>query len=124
MTQLIINGTSYPKASRDTYKCYEVDEGTLLQMASGRYVYEARGKRTVIEYTYDYFPDDLAKTCLADLRSGSELEVSYMTPDGTELNTEFMRCTQFPTPTFAFGRGATAYWHNFSFKLEAVDCHD
>ena len=122
MTQLIINGIVYPKTSNDKYKCYKTELGKNVRMAAGNEVFEVRGQYTVIEYEYDYFPPDIAAQCLTDLRSGQALEVSYLPPYGTDLVTQKMRCTTRPAPSFAFGRGNKAYWHNFSFKLEAIDC--
>lgn len=121
MTQLIINGTAYPKTSNDKYKCYKTELSEKLRMAAGNMVAEVRGTYTVIEYSYDYFPNDLLSTCLSDLRSGKELTVSYLPPAGTDLVTQTMRCTTLPAPTFAFGRGDKSFWHNVAFKLEAVD---
>lgn len=118
MTQLIINGTEYPQASNDKYKCYKKDLGESLRMASGRLVFEKRGQVTVIEYSYDYFGEKLMRRCLADLRSGSELEVSYLSPERNELVSEKFRCTQLPSPSFAFSRGDKELWHNISFTLE------
>lgn len=122
MTQLIINGTSYPKTSNDKYKVYKTELSESVRMAAGNLVYEVRGKYTIIEYSYDYFPTEIAAKCIADLRSGEELTVSYLVPYETEMPTQTFRCTKMPEPVFAFGRGNTAYWHDFSFTLEAVEC--
>lgn len=124
MTQLIINGIPYPETSRDKYKCYEKDLGKFVRMANKRLVFEKSGKITVIEYSYDYFADnDLFKTCLIDLRSGEELEVSYLPPESDTMNTEMFRCTVLPKPTFAFSQLNRAYWHNVGFTLEGVSTH-
>jgi hypothetical protein len=122
--QLIINGTVYPVTSNDKYSAYDAELGESIRMASGKYVFEARGKYTKIEYSYDYFEPELMQICLNDLRSGKELEVAYLPDDGREMQTEKMRCTKLPQPTFAFGRGNTAYFHNVAFTLEGVDAHD
>lgn len=122
MTQLIINGTSYPKTSNDKYKVYKTELSESVRMAAGNLVFESRGMYTVIEYSYDYFPPDIAAKCLSDLRSGEELTVSYIEQYDSDMKTQTFRCTSFPAPVFAFGRGNNAYWHNFSFVLEAVEC--
>lgn len=122
MTQLIINGTSYPKTSNDKYKCYKKEIGKSVRMAAGNMVMEVRGKYTIIEYSYDYFRPELMTKCLADLRSGQELEVDYLEPGSETLSSRMFRCTTLPSPTFAFSRGGKAYWHNVSFVLEAVEC--
>lgn len=122
MTQLIINGTEYPKTSNDKYKCYKKEIGKSLRMAAGNMVTEVRGKYTIIEYSYDYFEPDLMKKCLVDLRSGLELNVTYLETGEKELSSGMFRCTNLPEPSFAFSRGDKAYWHNVSFVLEAVEC--
>ena len=121
ITQLIINGVAYPKTSRDKYKCYRVPAGEQIRMANLEMVYELRGSYTCISYAYDYFEPELMRQCLKDLRGKEELEVSYLPDDGTEMQSGFFRCTKLPQPTFAFGRGGRAYWHNIDFELEAVE---
>ena len=121
MTQLIINGTEYPETSNDNYRCYTEDLGEALEMASGRMVYEKRGLRTVIEYSYDYFIEDgLMRACLADLSSGNEIECTYIDPEDDEVRTELFRCTKRPAPSWAFSIGGVAHWHNTSFQLKGV----
>lgn len=122
MTQLIINGTTYPQTSRDQYKCYKRDIGKTVRMAAGNMVTELRGQYRIIEYAYDYFSPELMQTCLTDLRSGEELSVYYL-PDGSNtLEQGVFRCTELPAPTFAFGRNDTAYWHDVRFVLEETTC--
>lgn len=121
MVQLIIAGTAYPLTSNDKYKCYLRDLGESIRMASGRLVFEKRGSVRVIEYTYDYFGDTLLRKCLADLRSGRELEVSYREPESDTMQSGWFRCTKWPAPTVVFAEGEALCWHNVSFTLEAVD---
>ena len=124
MTQLIINGTSYPETSHDKYAVWVVDLGTQLRMAAGNLVFEKRGQVYHISYSYDYFTPSLMQTCLQDLRSGDELNVSFLLEDNT-MESGLFRCVKFPTPTFAFSKGfdenAQSYWHGVSFELEGVE---
>ena len=124
MTQLIINGTVYPETSGDKYRVWVEDLGQTLRMAGGNLVFERRGQIYHISYEYDYFRPTLMNTCLSDLRSGNELTVSYLLPDGSYGTGQF-RCLKFPTPTFAFSKGfdedAQGFWHGISFELEGVE---
>ena len=124
MTQLIINGTSYPETSRDKYAVWLVDLGASLRMAGGNLVFEKRGQVYHISYSYDYFTPALMQKCLQDLRSGEELNVSFLIEDNSLVNGMF-RCVKFPTPMFAFSKGfnedAQGYWHGISFELEGVE---
>lgn len=124
MTQLIINGTSYPETSRDKYAIWKEDLGAQLRMAAGNLVFEKRGQVYHISYSYDYFTPTLMQKCLQDLRSGDELFVSFLLEDNTMASGLF-RCVKFPAPTFAFSKGfddqAQSYWHGVSFELEGVE---
>ena len=124
MTQLIINGTSYPETSHDNYRVWKTDLGQTLRMAGGNLVFEKRGQVYHISYSYDYFRPSLMNQCLQDLRSGDELSVSFLLEDNTMTTGQF-RCVKFPTPTFAFAKGfgddAQSYWHGISFELEGVE---
>lgn len=121
MTQLIINGTSYPETSRDKYKCYREDLGESMRMISSRLITEVRASIVVVEYSYDYFGDALMRQCLTDLRSREDLTVQYLSPDSDTLVTGVFRCTVKPAPTYAFSVGGAPRWHNISFKLEEVE---
>ena len=120
MTQLIINGTTYPEASNDKYRSYKVESTEQLRMASGRLVEEVGYKYWVIEYAYDYFPEALMRTCMTDLNSGNELSVSFLEPENDELQIGLFKCTKKPTPLFKFSRSGAAYYHGISFRLEGV----
>lgn len=124
MTQLIINGTSYPETSHDKYGVWQVDLGETIRMAGGNLVKEKRGKVWHIRYEFDYFYNSLMQTCLNDLRSGDELSVAFLQEDNTYTSGLF-RAVSFPTPTFAFSKGfgddAKSYWHGISFELEGVE---
>lgn len=121
MTQLIINGTEYPEATGDRYKCYPEDLGEDLRMISSRLVTEVRATITVIEYTFDSFEDSLMKTCLKDLRGRADLIVQYLSPEGSTMKTGVFRCTKKPAPAFAFSENGVPRWHNIQFKLEEVE---
>lgn len=124
MVQLIINGTSYPQTGRDEYRVWLEDLGAKLRMAGGNLVFEKRGQVYHISYSYDYFTPSLMQTCLQDLRSDEELEVSFLLEDNSMASGLF-RCVKFPTPVFAFSKGfddnAQSYWHGVSFELEGVE---
>lgn len=120
MTQLIVAGIEYPETSHDRYKCYVEDLGESIRMISSRLVTEVRAQIVVIEYSYDYFGDDLMRVCLQSLRSNADLNVQYLAPDKEGMQTGIFRCTKFPSPTYAFSAGGIARWHNVSFKLEEV----
>lgn len=124
MLQLSINGVSYPETSRDRFQIWQEDLGVTIRMAGGNLVKEKRGKVWHISYEYDYFYPALMNRCLADLRSGNELNVSFLMEDGTYASGLF-RASKFPTPTFAFsrdyGNGSQGVWHNISFELEGVE---
>ena len=119
--QLTINGVDYPKTSHDRYKCYRQELGERLRMASGKMVFEKRGQAVVIEYSYDYFDDDMRAACLSAMRGGNVLQVTYLDADTNTMKTGRFLCTKQPTPTFAFGIGNTPYWHGYAFTLEGVD---
>lgn len=121
MEQLIINGTIYPEASRDNYKCYPKDLKKKLRMSLGNLTTEKRCTYNVIEYKYDYFPPELRKTCMRDLMSGENLDVMYRSPDSDDLVSGTFQCTVSPTPDYAFSKNNSAYWHTFAFVLEEVE---
>lgn len=123
MTQLIINGTTYPETSRDRYKIWTEDLGEKLRMAAGNLVFEKRGKVLHISYEYDYFKPELLAQCLTDLRSGNELAVDYLLEDDT-MASGFFRPVSFPMPTFAFSSDGKGYWHGIAFELEGVETVD
>ena len=118
MTQLIINGTEYPETSHDKYKCYKKQLGKSMRMASGRMVMEVQATITVLQYSYDYFGDELMRQCLKDLRGGQVLTVDFLPPDSEEMQTGHFFCTALPAPTYAFSVGEAPKWHNVSFTLE------
>lgn len=124
MTQLIINGTTYPETSGDKYNVWIEDLGKMLRMAGGNLVFEKRGQVYKISYAYDYFTQFLLNKCLTDLRAGNEVQVGFLLPDGT-MSSGMFRCVKFPSPTFAFSKGfaddAKGYWHGISFELEGVE---
>ena len=124
MTQLIINGTPYPETSGDKYQVWVEDLGQKIRMAAGNLCFERRGQVYHIIYEYDYFKPSLMNQCLADLRSGNELTVSFLLPDGTMSTAQF-RTLKMPAPVFAFSKGyddeARGIWHGISFELEGVE---
>ena len=124
MTQLVINGTTYPETSGDKYTVWIEDLGQMLRMAGGNLVFERRGQVYKIRYEYDYFTPFLLNKCLTDLRAGNEVQVGFLLPDGTSGSGLF-RCTSFPQPTFAFSKGfgdsAEGRWHGIAFELEGVE---
>lgn len=121
MTQLIVNGTVYPEVKHDRYKCYTKDLGEELRMISGRIVTELGARVMVIESAPDFVPSPLKETMLADLRSRSELEVTYLPDNSDELQTGTFKCTKLKPPTYAYSKNGTAYWRGLSFTLEGVD---
>lgn len=123
MTQLIIAGLVLPQTSRDKYSSHEEDLVSQLEMISGRLTQELRGKVQVIEWSYDYLGDELCRPLLNILRSGGAFEVSYLPDNGSELVTSRFLKTSLTNPTFAFGRGGKAYWHNIAFTLREVSPH-
>lgn len=121
MTQLTINGTAYPETSKGRYKCYPIDTDKVLRMAKGRQVTEVGYSYMRIEYSYDYFPEELKNTCLTDLRSGSDLTVTYLADDGSGYHTDTFKCVSKPRPNYMFSRGGVAYYNGISFALEGVN---
>jgi len=124
MIQLIVNGITLPKTSRDRYRCYPSQLEEQVQMISGRVVTEIRGTVQIIEYSYDYMPDVQYKALLNALRSRPPLTVSYLPDDGDELVTSEFIVTRKPLPSFAFAKGDKPYWHNIAFALREVRPHD
>lgn len=121
--QLIINGLVLPVTSRDKYSCYEEDLGSQLEMVSGRMVTELRGKVQRITWSYDYLPDEIVRPLLATLRSGGSFPVQYLPDTADQLGSGQFLKTALTNPTFAFGRGGKAYWHNIAFSLREVSPH-
>jgi hypothetical protein len=120
MTQLIINGTTYPVSSRDKYRVYDTPRGEQIEMADGTLVTELSGYTRYIEYAYDYFPPELMRTCLSDLRFGKLLTVAYAEPMSDEVATGLFKCVSTPSPRFAFEKDGRAMWHEISFKLQSA----
>ena len=81
MTQLILNGqVALPQTSWDKYRCYPSILNQQVEMISGRLVEEVRGIVQMIEYSYDYMGNDLMRSVLGILRSGTSFPVAYL-PD-------------------------------------------
>lgn len=124
MVQIILNGLEFPETSGDKYRCYPKDIGTTLTMASGRTVFEKRGEKTVVEYSYD-FPDGIAdglmRQMLTILRSGKEITGTVLDDSADEMRTEEFFCKELTPPSYAFSIGDVPYWHSVSFTLEAVN---
>lgn len=118
--QLIINGTVYPRASHDKYKCYQREIGETITMIDGTLVTEISAVKTIIEYSYDRFSDVLMRKCLTDLRGRTDLSVKYLDPMHDELQSDMFKCIVKPSPSFAFEVGGTPMWHDISFTLESV----
>jgi hypothetical protein len=120
MTQLIINGTTYPTVTRDKYRVYDVPRGENIEMADGTLVTELSGYTRYIEYNCDYFQPELMRVCLSDLRFGNPLTVAYTAPERDEMMSGLFKCVTSPTPVFAFEKDGTALWHGISFKLQSA----
>ena len=124
MTQLVINGTTYPETSHDKYHVWIEDLGQMLRMAAGNLTFEKRGQVYKISYEYDYFDEFHMNKCLSDLRSGNEIDVGFLLPDGT-MSSGLFRCVSFPAPKFAFskrsGDAEVGCWHGIAFTLEGVE---
>lgn len=124
MTQLILNGqVTLPQTSWDKYRCYPSILNQQVEMISGRMVEEVRGIVQMIEYSYDYMGNDLMRSVLGILRSGTSFPVAYLPDEGDELVSGIFLCTSITQPTFAFSRGGVPYWHNFAFTLREVRPH-
>jgi hypothetical protein len=121
MRQLIINNIEYPETSNDKYKLYTRDVGENLRMISGRLVTEVSYRIVVIEYSYDYFKPALMRQCMADLRIGNEITVTYLSQESNEMLTANFKCVKPPAPVFAFSKDGIAYWHTVNFMLEGVE---
>lgn len=122
MTQLIINGLVLPQTSNDKYKCYLSDLAEWERMINGRRVGEIRGQIAVIEYSYDKMADDKGHELLRYLRSGTNLDVSYLPSDSNNLRKGIFQCVKRDEPIFAFSKNGKAFWHNISFTLESAEC--
>ena len=123
MTQIILNGVEFPETSGDKYKCYPMDIGAKLKMASGRLVFEKRGEKTIVEYSYDFpdgIEDGLMRQMLAVLRSGQAIEGTALDDISDTVRTELFLCMKLTPPSYAFSIGTTPYWHNIAFQLEGV----
>jgi hypothetical protein len=90
-------------------------------MISGRQVTEVSYRVVVIEYSYDYFRPELMRQCMADLRTGNDVNVQYLDPESDVMEVGTFKCVKAPTPTFAFSMQGKPYWHGISFTLEGVD---
>ena len=125
MTQLILNGqVALPQTSWDKYRCYPSILNQQVEMISGRMVEEVRGIVQMIEYSYDYMGNDLMRSVLGILRSGTSFPVAYL-PDGADtLQSGMFLCTSLTQPVMAFSRRGVPYWHNFAFTLREVKPHD
>lgn len=124
ITQLILNGqVTLPQTSWDKYRCYPSILNQQVEMISGRMVEEVRGIVQMIEYSYDYMGNDLMRSVLGILRSGTSFPVAYLPDEGDELVSGICLCTSITQPTFAFSRGGVPYWHNFAFTLREVRPH-
>jgi hypothetical protein len=120
MVQLIINGTTYPVAIKDAYKCYIKDDSEKIKMADGSIVYELGPQSVAIDYAYEYFEDALRAACLRDLRTHDNLDVIYLDTEANEIKVGTFKCEKWPEPTLAFEKGNVPYWHNYVFTLEEV----
>ena len=124
ITQLILNGqVALPQTSWDKYRCYPSILNQQVEMISGRMVEEVRGIVQMIEYSYDYMGNDLMRSVLGILRSGTSFPVAYLPDEGDELVSGIFLCTSITQPTFAFSRAGVGYWHNFAFTLREVKPH-
>ena len=124
ITQLILNGqVALPQTSWDKYRGYPSILNQQVEMISGRLVEEVRGIVQMIEYSYDYMGNDLMRSVLGILRSGTSFPVAYLPDEGDELVSGIFLCTSITQPTFAFSRGGVPYWHNFAFTLREVRPH-
>ena len=121
MTQLIINGTTYPEAPPDKYKCYLKDVGEQIRMINGRLVTELSAQKVIIEYEEDYFPNALLQTCLSDLNGATDLTVQYLDPQTDTMLTDAFKCTKKPVPVFNFALNGAPTWHKIAFTLESVE---
>jgi hypothetical protein len=119
--QLIINGIELPFTSRDKYRAYMENIGESARMITGRLVRESRAQIWVIDYSYDYFQDELLRRVFPLLCSNEDLTVDFLTPDSEDRLQMTFACTQYPSLGVAFARGGKTFWHNLSFKLESVE---
>lgn len=124
MTQIILNNSIYlPQTSGDKYRAYPSQLSTQVDMISGRRVLEYRGDVWMIEYEYDFMGNDLMRQVNSVLRSGQSFIVTFL-PDNSDTMISSTFLTQdFPTPSFAFGRGGVPYWHGIAFTLREVSPH-
>ena len=124
MVQLILNGVILPETSKNKYRCYPSELSQKVDMISGRRVSEIRGNVQVIEWSYDYLGIELGNTILGILRSGKPINVGYL-PDTEDVITsgEFW-VESLTSPSFAFSKNGTPYWHNIAFVLREVKPHD
>lgn len=122
MVQLILNGIYLPQSK--AYNAYPEQLSQQVDMISGRRVLEQRGEVWKIDYFYDYMGNDLARSVLAQLRSGGALSATFLPVDSDEMITSEFLVESLTTPTFAFARSGVALWHNLSFTLREVRPHD
>lgn len=121
--QLAIEGTVYPEASgaNGSYACYDEDLSVSDVMASGRMVFEVRGRVRHIDYQYPYFDDELMKKCLSDLRTKKALDVIFaIAGSDTPASSKFV-CTSIPNPKYKMSVEGKVYWTDISFSLREID---
>lgn len=124
MTQLIIEGTALPEASRDRYSCPSVPLTVQVEMISGRTVTELRGGNVYKpSYQYDYLPPDIYGKVGPILISGQPFTASVLPNGAKELVTSRFLVESYTQPTFAFSKDGRPYWHGFAFTLREVKPH-
>jgi len=120
-SQLILNESiELPYVSRGKYSANRLPLEVSKRTIGGRLVTERRGFYWVIRYTNDYIGNDLMRTLMAALRSGT-VAAEFLTPDWDSTTTGMFKCTQLPSPQAAFSRGGVLLWNNVAFTLEAVE---
>lgn len=126
MTQLVIDGVTYPEAVGEdgTYECYPETLSRELEMISGLVVLEERGEVIRINYKYRYFDDDLMRACLNSLRKKRIAMVSYLDQDSNTLKTAKFLCTSPPRANYLMSVDGIPYWENITFSLREVRPHD
>ena len=124
MTQLILNGSIVlPETSQGKYQCYPATLSQQVDMISGRRVLEVRGWVYIVSYQYDYMGNDLMRQVNAVLRSGKSFPAAVLPDNADQLVVSTFLTQDFPTPSFAFGRGGVPYWHGVTFTLREVSPH-
>lgn len=125
LAQLIIEDQVYPEASGNdgTYSCKDVIMSKQLIMISGEMVEEEIGTVAEIRYKYKYFPDDLMRKCLYDLKVKRKVKVAYLSPDQKDLKVSTFLCTEIPNPDYYMEVDGVPYWENIEFALREVEPH-